>query len=413
MSGWHRKISKMLRFAFPGLASLRVERDIRNSRLFTRNFYLSSNPHLRWLFRLFPLRHYVVFGEVSGLFPNKGFDPKAYDRLNPDVRESTFSPFQHYVLHGRFEKRITLDPTPVPRGLPVPPIAPVWEDMPLREFAVVIHLYYPDLWPEIEAAVLSTGMSLDVYVTLSDDQTCDPATRNHILSAFPHARILVMPNHGRDVFPFVHLVNSGGLSNYRAICKIHTKRSPHLSNGDHWRAQSFAGLLPGERTDAVLKRFLSLPETSLWTPNRMILKGGRWWGQNEVRTREILLPHSIPVGCEDLSFPAGSMYWIKPELIERIRNLTLSHQDFEQERGQLDGTTAHAFERAIGYLAVQEDQRMVELQELEDHGSGRRYRSSSRPHSFLTVRSSLPSRVFRNLKIVPRATAFEPEAQKW
>lgn len=35
----------------------------------------------------------------------KDFDPEAYLKLNPDVREAGVDPLLHYINHGRSEKR--------------------------------------------------------------------------------------------------------------------------------------------------------------------------------------------------------------------------------------------------------------------------------------------------------------------
>ena len=53
-----------------------------------------------------------------------------------------------------------------------------------------------------------------------------------------------------------------------------------------------------------------------------------------------------------LDFAAGSIYWLKPEVIKAIERMDLQVDDFEPEQGATDGTTAHAFERTLGYLAA-------------------------------------------------------------
>jgi lipopolysaccharide biosynthesis protein len=53
----------------------------------------------------------------------------------------------------------------------------------------------------------------------------------------------------------------------------------------------------------------------------------------------------------DLRFPAGSIYWIKPALLNRLARLELKAADFEPEQALLDGTTAHAVERLLGVMA--------------------------------------------------------------
>ena len=70
----------------------------------------------------------------------------------------------------------------------------------------------------------------------------------------------------------------------------------------------------------------------------------------------------------DLAFPAGSMYWLKPAMIAMIKALMLAPEEFEVEAAQLDGTLAHAFERALGFLVAAGGLRVVETGEISAEG---------------------------------------------
>jgi hypothetical protein len=107
-----RKVSTVLRYLFPTAADRAYLAKIRGSGLFDREFYLTSNVRLKWLFRIWPERDYVQLGERNGTCPNPGFSPRAYLFHNLDLAGET-RPFLHYIETGRAEQRMVLaGPTP-------------------------------------------------------------------------------------------------------------------------------------------------------------------------------------------------------------------------------------------------------------------------------------------------------------
>ena len=171
------------------------------------------------------------------------------------------------------------------------------------------------------------------------------------------------PNRGRDVLPFVHLVNAGVLDGYRAVCKVHTKRSPHRDDGDHWRRHLIAGILPEGCTEALLARFLAMPDAAVWVADGQHYRSPDWWGSNRERVAQLLARLEIRMGG-DLAFPAGSMYWLTPAMIAMIKALMLAPEEFEVEAAQLDGTLAHAFERSLGFVVAAGGLKVVETGEI-------------------------------------------------
>jgi lipopolysaccharide biosynthesis protein len=58
-------------------------------------------------------------------------------------------------------------------------------------------------------------------------------------------------------------------------------------------------------------------------------------------------------------FPAGSMYWFRPEIFSQQVIQNLSTLNFQDEFGQYDGTMAHGFERIVGVLVHKSKYLMV------------------------------------------------------
>jgi lipopolysaccharide biosynthesis protein len=221
-------------------------------------------------------------------------------------------------------------------------------------------VFHYDLWPEIAAALTFLPEPFDLYCTVIKREGFDQLEQD-IQDKFRGAQVLCYPNHGRDIFPFVHLVNSGRLFNYAAICKLHTKRSCHLPHGDQWRNELIQGLLPGnESTHSLLDAFLGDPSLGAWVSDGQLLRHRHFWGPNRERVEHELARIGINANRYRLKFPGGSMFWIKPATLHLLKGMNYNALDFEREEGQLDGTLAHAIERIIGFLVQHSGQRLVE-----------------------------------------------------
>jgi hypothetical protein len=363
------RFAKFCRFAFPNRSQRSYIRQVRRSNLFDPVFYRNNYPGLRPLFRWLPVRHYVTIGEREALRPNPDFSPVFYLHYNPDVRESGIPAFLHYLEMGHREGRIT-------KELPEALIANV-KDMPLlpsgairraRRLAIVAHVFYPDLWDEMAETIAAAGLDADLYVTITDRGAETDALMAEIAGRFPEARCFRFPNRGRDILPFVHLVNAGLFAGYEAVCKIHTKRSPHRQDGDHWRRHLMRGILPAGGAEALVARFLADPEAAIWVADGQHYRSPEWWGSNRAGVARLLRRLEIRVTCDDdLAFPAGSMYWLKPLMLTMIKGMMLEPDEFEPEVSQVDGTLAHAFERALGFIAAAGDLRIRETGELGGH----------------------------------------------
>ena len=360
-----RRTVRLARFAAPDPLTFWRVRAIRRSGHFDRAFYRGINPGLHPIYRAFPERHYVLFGEAIGLRPSSAFSPKGYLAQNPDLRGLP-SPLLHYVRQGHAERRVARDPSFDPAGPGErPPVLRPPEGPPGADLAAVVHVFYPELWDEIRDALRASGLALDLFVTVAERGPVSRELVERIRREWPEARVVPMPNRGRDILPFVHLVNADLLGPYRAVCKLHTKRSPHREDGDVWRRRLIAGLLEPGRVRARLDAFLADEDAAFWIADGEAYEGRAWWGVNEARATALLRRIEVRVDARALRFPAGSMYWIKPVMLRMIRGLDLRPEEFEIEQAQLDGTLAHALERAMGVIAASAGMAIRQTSEID------------------------------------------------
>ena len=109
------------------------------------------------------------------------------------------------------------------------------------------------------------------------------------------------------------------------------------------------------------------PKVGLVSPNRHLVPINLFLGTNETNIRDLLKIYAINPAETDLSkalFVAGSMFWFRNDALSlsRSRSATIK---FERERGQLDGTMAHAHERVFSMLAEHSGFISVTIDELK------------------------------------------------
>ena len=341
---------------------------IARSGRFDEDFYRNQrpgNPLVQW----FPIRHFVRFGERNGLWPEKRFCPPSYLRYNPDVAQLRMPPYLHFLQHGHREQRST-----VPLGdivldanleeMCIPPLQELATLQPSHRLAAVVHVFFYDVWPELRKALANMPEALDLICTVTLREDFDNL-RRQILSDFPQARIIPFPNHGRDLFPFTHLCNSGLLEKYQVVCKLHTKKSMHREDGDKWRDHLIGSILPSkEGTRILLEKFLADPQAGILVADGQIFSDEKWWGTNQARLRQELLRIGLNADDHSLRFAAGSIYWVKPEVLRPLRWMGLEASEFEVEAGQLDGTLAHGVERILGFCAQIAGKEILQVTEL-------------------------------------------------
>lgn len=214
--------------------------------------------------------------------------------------------------------------------------------------ALVAHLFYLDLLPEIIEcrAMLPKGAILHLTVPID---RAEQAQR--LVHDVPDVIIHVCENRGRDIAPFIALLNAGVFDAYDAVLKLHTKRSPHLLDGEIRRKLLF-NMLAGERgsTWRILALF-EAPDTGIVGWKDCYREAPPYWMGNELRVRRLAAQTGVPEDAVRLGFFEGSMFWFRPAALARLRQLDLSGEDFEPEERQLDGTLHHALERCFTITA--------------------------------------------------------------
>ena len=305
-------------------------------------------------------RYLRSFG-LSGLPPNRRFDPIRYVERNHPFAPHAIHPLIAHITYG---ERRGYDPAGSVWGCagvagPNERIDAVF--LPLR-LGVHAHIYHSELVPELAARLSRLPPDSTVFVTMVTDgpsagsEDLPQSIERHI----PRATLVRVPNRGRDIWPFMMLLRDGAFRDFDIVLKIHTKTSPSLQPapiaGAAWRRRMLFELLGSKPAiRAIVGRFAETPDLGLIGAAGLrvpsyLLSRREALGSNSSAVRQLASRAGInPVATD---FFAGSMFWVRPRALEPLLKLNLSAADFPVEQGQFDGTPQHAIERL--FLAAAE-----------------------------------------------------------
>jgi lipopolysaccharide biosynthesis protein len=228
-----------------------------------------------------------------------------------------------------------------------------------QKVAIVIHAFYDDVLAEILTYLHDlTVVPFKIFVSTVSEKY-DAVSR--LLDDYGFEYCLdVFENRGRDVLPFIRMAESVEREGFEYLIKVHTKRSPHRVDGDEWRSELYSKLL---RNDAVIQALGIFKENlriGVVGPDNHVVPMNFYWGSNAKAVQ--VLGERLGVSSVDLmniDFVAGTMFMARLSALKPLLALGLDHDDFEPELGQVDGTLAHAIERAISISAYAVDMIVV------------------------------------------------------
>lgn len=232
---------------------------------------------------------------------------------------------------------------------------PVLESVGEPRFVVALHLFYEDLWPEF--AFFLTRMSQPFHLIVTTPLV-GSRLPNDVRRAFPRAEVVIVPNRGRDVGPFLHLLSQGAFDTFDFVLKLHGKRTSAsgygAALGHVWRRASLLDLAGADSTvSRIVGRFDEQADVGMIGSPRFRLPGKLMrneeaWGTNRQATLQLAQRLGLNADAFELDFYAGTMFWARRAVLEPLRRLGLTAADFPEEDGQRDGGLHHAFERLFG-----------------------------------------------------------------
>lgn len=183
----------------------------------------------------------------------------------------------------------------------------------------------------------------------------------------------MVPPRGRDILPMLAVLSLREFSRYQTVVKICDTHRPEDPRGAQLGGERpvehpdlLSEVLPSAVECAQIAREFALRDDLMLACAAGQLRGPRSWGHSLPRTIALARRLGIRINPASLQFPAGSMYWIRPEILEQLRNLDLAFDEFEAESGEDTPTTVLAIERLVGILAARAGEQLTIPQLLAD-----------------------------------------------
>jgi glycosyltransferase involved in cell wall biosynthesis len=253
-----------------------------------------------------------------------------------------------------------------------------------RKLAVIAHVYYDDIWPEIAKRLRRWKVPFHLYASVPQERA--ERISNLICADFPKAHVTSLPNRGRDIAPFLHQAQLAIADGAGLICKIHTKKSSHRADGDEWRRDLYEKLLGDESyPEKIVEAFARNSALGIVAPEGHLIPATFYWGANADRVRDLLQQLGYPGNPDPMMFAAGTMFWIRSQALAPIFRLAIRSEDFEEELRQVDGTLAHAIERIFPIVAKMGGYRIADTRVV-----------TAEPFSSDQLRSDLELAIFEN-----------------
>lgn len=223
-----------------------------------------------------------------------------------------------------------------------------------KTIAIHLHLYYVDLLEEFFEYFTNMPYKFDLYVSCKEGSDIKAITHKFKkLKNVGKVDVRYTINRGRDIAP-LYVQFGAEIEKYDYFLHIHSKKSLHSgSEMLDWRKNSMNCLLGSpERVKKIFAMFEGDTKAGIVCPETSNVMGpiASHWLRNTAEGRKLLNRMGIPYSGGFFSYPIGSFFWAKTEALRPVFDMKLKYEDFPQEAGQIDGTVAHALERAVAFV---------------------------------------------------------------
>ena len=225
-----------------------------------------------------------------------------------------------------------------------------------NDCALHIHAYFTDGLSDLVDRLHMNRNLPDLFVSVADE--VGRAAAEQALSGYKGrvCELQVVSNRGRDIGPFLTDFGPKLVEGYEFIGHIHVKRSPHVEDAlvvDDWMRFLYenvvGGSFGGAAVDQILAAMRKDHTVGIVYPDDPQIVG---WTLNLSPARQIAARLGIRELNIGISFPVGTMFWMRQAVLRRFVEVGYSYDDYPSEPIPIDGTMLHALERLFGVVPL-------------------------------------------------------------
>ena len=204
------------------------------------------------------------------------------------------------------------------------------------KICVFMHLFYTEMLDELLSCVKNLSyrpeIEYDLIVTLCSHNT---EVEDKLYRFKDNTHVLIVPNRGYDVAPFLTALKTVDLGSYDYLIKLHSKRDLKQPAylpcckliGNEWRHKLIEFMSTPEHLAMSLARFSSHPKIGMITAPELIVKASKEDKGANVKAVKII--SEMGLTSAKCHFVAGTMFMARAKLFIALQNLPYKITDFE------------------------------------------------------------------------------------
>jgi lipopolysaccharide biosynthesis protein len=232
-------------------------------------------------------------------------------------------------------------------------------DKLISPLVITAHVFYPEFANDLIYFLKQLPIDTKVFATTPSQEIKQVLEAYLKTSGNPHD-VRLTPNTGRNFGPLL-VEFSKQLLIEESFIHVHSKKSLHTPEiGRDWLKRNTSLLVSRQGLQRITSLTERNPEIGIVYVDASDLFWGMnfRWGRSRRIARNIFghLPGFEGVKWSGkLDFPAGGMFWLKTEAIRSLLQFDWNYGIFTPEKGERDGTLAHALERLFGEVALRQN----------------------------------------------------------